>query len=173
MKLEFGCGTKLTPGFIGVDIRPLPTVTYVSNAWELHEQVEQESVEVIKSRHFLEHLTFFDVNRTLQSWYGILKRDGLLMIEVPNMTFHAEQWLSENRKTRIRTEIGQHKWTDEEWAIAGFWGAQRETEQGEIWDIHKSGYDFKLLEEYLHKYNFRNVVDKSTMPQNLYVECIK
>ena len=173
MKLEFGCGTKLTPGFLGVDVRKLHTVTYVCEAWNIEKHIKANSIEAIKSRHFLEHLTFFDVERTLQAWHNILMPDGCLMIEVPNMTFHAKQFLSDTRKTTMRTDLGQHRWNDETWSLKGFWGSQREVENGEIWDIHKSGYDFGLLEDLLTKHKFVDIQNKTVNVQNLYVECKK
>ncbi|HHT49394.1 MAG TPA: methyltransferase domain-containing protein [Firmicutes bacterium] len=95
-KLEFGCGEKLREGYIGVDIRPLPNVKYVCNAWEIVDYVQPESVDAIYSRHFLEHLTYAQLEMTLYSWRRILKPNGTLHIIVPDINYHMRQILYDN-----------------------------------------------------------------------------
>ena len=59
MNLEFGCGdTPRKPKYFGVDVRDLPNVKYICNAWEIDQHVEENSIENIYSRHFMEHLTY-------------------------------------------------------------------------------------------------------------------
>lgn len=169
MKIEFGCGDKLNPGFVGCDVRALPGVKYVCNAWEIADFVEPNSVERVHSRHFFEHLTFYDGSRTLKAWYNILKPDGMLSIIVPDMLFHINQWLNTNRANVSNT----NGMTDEEWAMAGFWGWQNEAEEQEIWDVHKSGYDYPLLKKTLEKHGFKDVRRVDDLPKNLIVECFK
>ena len=85
MKIEFGCGPKQTPGFVGCDVRDFPGVKYVCNAWRIIEFVKPESVEEIRSRHFLEHLTPYHADLTLMAWYKILKPSGKIVTEVPDL----------------------------------------------------------------------------------------
>ena len=48
VKLEFGCGeTPRKPDFLGVDIRPSPSVTYVCIAWEIGRFFSGNSVQEI------------------------------------------------------------------------------------------------------------------------------
>lgn len=169
LKIEFGCGDKLTPGFVGCDVRDLPNVKYVCKAWEINKFVNSNSVQEITSRHFFEHLTFHDGSLTLKTWNKILKINGVLRICIPDMLFHIKQWISPNRKINFYPNGSQ----EELWAIQGFWGKQRETEIGEVWDVHKSGYDYELLKDTLEAHSFRNVRRIQDLPKNLTVECIK
>ena len=41
MKLEFGAGERQTPGFKNVDVRDLPGIDYVCEAWKIDEQVQE------------------------------------------------------------------------------------------------------------------------------------
>ena len=45
MKLEFGAGEKQTPGFKNVDVRDLPGIDYVCEAWKIDELVDENSVD--------------------------------------------------------------------------------------------------------------------------------
>ena len=169
MKIEFGGGEKPKSGFKSCDVRKLPNVDYVCNAWEITNFVNADSVDMIYSRHFFEHLTYIEVNWTLDAWKNILTNNGTLIIIVPDMLFHIQQWLNPNRK-KINDP---KKMCDEEWAIKSIWGHQRETEKGEIWDVHKSGYDFELLKDKLEEFGFKNISRIKDKPKNLHVQAKK
>ncbi len=168
MKLEFGCGEKaLEQGFLGVDIRPLPNVSFVCNAWEIVEYIELDVVDVIFSRHFFEHLTYAQAEETLKAWKKVLKPQGSLEIIVPDMIFHIKQWLSPNRN-KVRTS-NSSELTLEEHAVRGFWGHQRDG-MTDTWDIHKSGYDFQLIEQLLGRHGFLEIHRINAAPKNLHVK---
>lgn len=163
MKIEFGCGeTPTKENFKTCDIRNLPGIDFVCPAWEIDSLVESNSVDEIFSRHFFEHLSFYQGKVVLSKWYKILKPNGMLEIILPNMTFHVEQWIRRKNKKELR------------WAAAGFWGWQREGDL-ETWDIHKSGYDFETLKEVLQNENFKDIKNLTvkTEPQHLWVTCRK
>lgn len=163
MKLEFGCGeTPNKKNFKTCDIRDLPGVDFVCPAWDIDKFVNKNSVDEIFSRHFFEHLTFSQGKLVLSKWYQILKPKGKLEIILPNMSFHVDQWIRRKDKKELR------------WAKAGFWGWQR-GDISEVWDIHKSGYDFETLEQVLKNEKFNNIKNLSseTQPQHLRVICEK
>ncbi len=86
---EFGSGEKPQRfEFFGVHCRPLPTITYVCNAWNIDQHVEAGSVNEIYSRHFFEHLTFAQADKTARFWKKVLKDAGLVTMIVPDMIFH-------------------------------------------------------------------------------------
>lgn len=54
MKIEFGCGDNPTkPGFKTCDIRDISGIDFVCPAWDIDKLVEENSVDEIFSRHFL------------------------------------------------------------------------------------------------------------------------
>lgn len=158
MKIEFGCGSKpRMPGFKTCDIRDLPGVDYVCPAWEIDHFVQPNSVDEIFSRHFFEHLTYAQGERLLQSWFSILKPGAKMHMMLPNLRCHFRQWAQGDMTA----------------AIAGLYGWQR-GEFEDLWDVHKSGYDFELLQSVLKKYNYINIKSlKSAKNKHLYVECYK
>jgi len=166
VNIEFGCGDKPRQGFLGCDIRPLPGVTYVCNAWEIADHVNRNSVSHIYSRHFFEHLTFEQADNTLRACHEIMQPGAILEIIVPDMAFHIGQWMNLDRASRMNP----NGLSDEEWSIRGFWGHQRTDEHGSVWDTHKSGYDFPLLSKKLKQHGFRNVRRVDDSPKNLTVE---
>ena len=163
MKIEFGCGDNPTKkDFKTCDIRNLPGIDFVCPAWEIDNLVSSNSVNEIFSRHFFEHLTFVQGRITLAKWYQILKPNGYLEMILPNMEFHIEQWIRRKNKKELM------------WAQAGFWGWQREGNL-DVWDIHKSGYDFEILREILKENNFREIknLTLTSEPQHLWISCKK
>lgn len=170
MKIEFGGGdSPRMMGWTQVDVRKCQHTDIVCDAWNVDQYIKEDTVTDIYSRHFFEHLTIHDAYRTLLVWHKILQKNGKLTIIIPDMEFHIRQWLNPNRKKTLHP----NGMTDEEWAISGFWGKQRETEGGEIWDIHKSGYDFNLLKDVLEKHNYSNIQRVKDMAKNLHVTCQK
>jgi len=153
-KLEFGCGeSKPKPGFVGVDIRKNKYVKYVCNAWDIGSFVKKETISEIYSRHFFEHLTFKQADKTLRAWWKILAPSGKIQIILPDIEYHIKQFLSDDYSTPSEANP---KWTNLEHALAGFWGWQREGD-AETWDLHKSGYSYKSLKEKLLKHGFTDI----------------
>jgi predicted SAM-dependent methyltransferase len=145
MKIEFGCGENPTKeGFKTCDIRNLPKIDFVCEAWKIDEFISESTVEEIFSRHFFEHLTFAQGEKLLDSWYKILKPDGIVEMLTPNMTYHFKQWINRSSEKEFNH------------AKAGLWGWQRGT-LDETWDIHKSGYDYDSLSKLLIKKKFKNI----------------
>jgi len=160
VKIDFGCGDKDPgEGWVGCDVRKFQHVAYVCDAWEIADHVEAGTVDEITSRHMLEHLTFPQAFKTLAAWRTILRPEGTGTITVPDMDFHIAQWVHQ----RDHAEAFR-------WACAGFWGWQREAEDGEVWDIHKCGWDEGLLTTALRQAGFPNVERLRTQPQHL---CLK
>lgn len=170
IRIDIGCGDKCKEGFLGVDIRKFPGVEYVCNAWELDKHLEPSSVSEITSRHFFEHLTFSQADKTLDVFYKILKPGGIVNIIVPDMEYHCNQLLNSNIQEPSDTFPSvsgvQH-------AICSFYGWQNESNQGNTWDIHKSGYNFELLKMKLETFGFASVQRIEDTGFNLNVKALK
>ena len=146
MKIEFGCGeTPTKKDFKTCDIRNLPDVDFVCPAWEIDNFVAADSVDEIFSRHFFEHLTFFQGKVVMSKWYNILKPQGVCEVIVPNLIYHINQFV--NKRNSLE---------DFEHALAGLWGWQR-GEFSDYWDVHKSGYDKDSLIKLMREVGFKNL----------------
>ena len=168
-KLEFGCGSKLRSGYVGVDIRPLPGVKYICNSWEIERFIKHNSVKEIYSRHFLEHLTFVQVRKTLDAWRNILEKGGKLIVIVPDINYHIKQFAEDKD---MQASLVDRNITNRQHALAGFWGWQREGDI-EYWDVHKSGFNQKILEEMMINHGFINISRINDSPWNLHIIAYK
>jgi predicted SAM-dependent methyltransferase/glycosyltransferase involved in cell wall biosynthesis len=167
VKLDIGCGGKPRAGFTGVDVRPLPGVGVVCNAWELDRHVPPASVSAIYGRHFFEHLTYAQGRAALLAFHKVLRPDGELHLIVPDILYHARQLLHPNPHAPSEHSA---RWTHREHAIGSLWGWQR-GESNELWDVHKAGYDEELLGKTLREAGFTRIRRLPDRPWNLSLTC--
>ena len=152
-----GCGEDRRQGFLHCDIRALEGVDIVCQAWELSSHVTE--VTEIYSRHMLEHLTMKEAYLTLSDWHYSLAKGGNVYIVVPNLDFHIQQWLDADWSEEIFIDSK----SKENHALAGFYGWQRECDPQALnysksyWDVHKSGYNAKLLSFLMHRIGFLDI----------------
>ena len=150
-----GCGDDHKEGYIGCDIRKTKNAQIVCKAWELSKKIK--NLSNIYSRHMIEHLTFPELEMTLADWYKALGPGGKVHIICPNMDFHIQQF-----QNAIINKVNYNdKKSDFRWSLAGFWGWQREDYTKNVpnkyWDIHKSGYNCKILHFFLSRARFTNI----------------
>ncbi|GAA0366817.1 hypothetical protein GCM10009092_33950 [Bowmanella denitrificans] len=152
-----GCGDDRREGFLHCDTRAIAGVDVVCDAWELSKHAQDLSE--VYSRHMLEHLTSMEADAALIDWHKALKIGGKIYIVVPDMDFHARQWLdAEWNEDTLRDKTSQARHS-----FAGFYGWQRECNpkmadyNRSYWDVHKSGYNSKRLKFLLERAGFVNV----------------
>ena len=151
MKIEFGAGeTPAQPDFKKCDVRDVPGIDYVCNAWEIDQHVDADSVEHIYSRHFFEHLTFDQGKAYLQSCYKIMKPGGCFEMVIPNFVWHVRQWLTEENVMNFNVEEPFQRGMD------GLWGKQRGS-VSEVWDVHKAGYKQWQIVDILESAGFKDI----------------
>ncbi|QDS91728.1 hypothetical protein FF011L_04610 [Roseimaritima multifibrata] len=155
-RVNVGCGERVEGSYIGCDVRDLPHVEIVCDAWNLSQHAA--NLAEVYTRHMVEHLTIWEVELALKDWFRALKPGGQVHIIVPDLRFHMEQYM---RAT----------WTDLNWGMltsdarqgfAGLFGWQRETEFDPdveeslplYWDVHKSGFDIYSLTFFLQRAGF-------------------
>lgn len=83
LNIDLGCGTNKRPGFIGVDIRPLPGVDIVQDVE--HDGLayfKDNSVDHIHTADFIEHIS--SKTMMLNEIYRVLKPGGTCYIQVPS-----------------------------------------------------------------------------------------
>lgn len=155
--IYIGCGEDIREGFMHADIRKFDHVDYVCKAWEL--SIHIQDVNHIYSRHMLEHLTNMEAIHTLSDWFKVLKKKGSIRIIVPDMDFHAKQWL----EAEWNEEFENDKWSDASHSFASIYGWQEECDPFEevynqsYWSVHKSGYNKKRMKFLLKKIGFKNI----------------
>lgn len=132
-KLHIGCGPHIIKDWINCDIISFPGVDLICPADKL--TLENESVDEILAEHLIEHLTYFEFNRAMAEWYRVLKPDGKLTIECPDLLGLCKQFVEGNEYKRYWTS-GNY------WPIINqIYGHQRgQTQEEQLSQVHKSGY---------------------------------
>ncbi len=155
MKANFGCGGRLEPGWVGVDIRPMQGRVHVCNFWEA--PFTPDSLDKIYCRHALEHVTLSQSRLTLSKWEVWLKPAGTLELIVPCLEFHCRQLLGKVESGHRRGEFLH--------ALAGFYGWQ----DGKDESIHRTGWNWPFLVDELKASGFTVVRRINSHPPSLHV----
>ena len=83
IQINLGCGEKIIPGFINVDVNYYKHIDFVSDVKDLHF-FNDNYADLLYSSHTLEYFDRLQVNEALTEWNRVLKRGGILRISVPD-----------------------------------------------------------------------------------------
>ena len=98
MKLNLGCGKDYKEGYINIDAydktladkkMPVDNLDYPS-----------DSIEEIQAIQLIEHLGFYKTVYALAEWFRVLKPNGTLIIETPNIEKTFKKFLNSNIETK-------------------------------------------------------------------------
>ena len=95
MKLNLGCGDKILPGYVNVDVAPSRAGQKPDVICDLHDlkPFEDGSVDEILSVHVVEHFWRWQVVDVLREWLRVLKPGAPMILECPNLQSACEQLL--------------------------------------------------------------------------------
>ena len=165
LKLDLGAAALRAQGFLSVDVREDSGAEIISDMIDLPERLKGQ-VDAIRCRHALEHLERADARRALQTWKLFLKPGAVLNIIVPDMDFHARQFIG----SLTSSFPDQHAH-----AMAGFYGWCGADRGGNQWDNHRWGYSFETLRAILKDCGYTNILrvteDIDSEPWHLNVTC--
>jgi predicted SAM-dependent methyltransferase len=136
MKLHLGCGNKIIPNFINIDILPSSSDVMTDNVATL-QKINDETVELIYACHVLEHFGRHEYLNVLRCWHKKLKSGGKIMIAVPDFNAAARWYL---KNGRLEDVLG---------LISG--GQKNE------YDFHKVIFDFETLRGNLESMGFTDI----------------
>ena len=145
MKLHVGCGKIVLPGYKNLDVIQYPHVDYCCDAKCV--PCSNETFNEIYSRHFLEHLDWWDAVIVVKEWHRLLVNNGKVICIVPNLEFHAKQLLLGGQSQYIKKTNLEH-------AIAGFYGW---SDSKHPYMAHRYGYTPKTLAELFDANGFRSI----------------
>ncbi len=149
IKLEIGSGKNPRTDYLTCDIRDLPQVDYVCDAHSL--PFDDGQVDVIFSRHLIEHFTLKEFLKVLEEWNRVLDIGGEIYIICPNLLWHLDQILKGDHKSFYNKNPGSN---DRYWGFGSLFGWHQDD-----YDIHKFGYYFELLQDILTEFGFYKIED--------------
>lgn len=96
MKLNLGCGDKILPGYVNVDVAPSRAGRKPDVLCDLHklESFTDDSADEILAVHVVEHFWRWEVVDVLREWVRVLKSGGRMVLECPNLRSACEQFLA-------------------------------------------------------------------------------
>jgi predicted SAM-dependent methyltransferase len=136
MKLHLGCGPRVIPGWVHVDVADYPHVQ-LRHEVDALPMISEGTIEVVYACHVLEHFLRREVPRVLREWHRVLQPGGTLRLSVPDFAALVEVY----RKTgALGTVIGP---------LFG--------RQDHLYNFHHTVFDFEALRADLTSAGFVNV----------------
>ncbi len=158
MKLDIGAGNSSDQNFIKMDIYNFGNINVVHDMEEIPYPFESESIEEIRANHSLEHCSHNSIQDILNECYRLLKKDGIIRIEVPCL---------ESSIKRFLLVPDEEKWASVE--MEYIFGNQGRSQIGN--QYHKCGFTLKTLQKLVENAKF--VVEEVYRYTNtLQIECI-
>jgi hypothetical protein len=144
LKLNLGCGDKYRGGYLNIDA--------YSQIADIHKDIlslefDSESVSEVLMVHVLEHIDFSQVRPFLKRLFNWLRKDGLLIIEFPDVLKVARCVL------QLKGDLD--KLENSPFGIRGFYGEP--CQNISIHDYHKWGWTEKTLKSLLGEVGFTKI----------------
>ncbi len=97
LRLNLGCGDKILPGYINVDVAASRNGLKPDVICDLHDLTlfEDASAQEILSVHVVEHFWRWEVIDILKEWLRVLAPGGQMIIECPNLISACKEFLSD------------------------------------------------------------------------------
>lgn len=107
IRLNLGCGDKILPGFVNVDIAPARKDLKPDVICDLRKlKFENDYADEILSVHVVEHFYNWEIQEVLHEWQRVLKPGGTISLECPNLLSAAEELV---RKPEL-AQLGGKDW---------------------------------------------------------------
>jgi predicted SAM-dependent methyltransferase len=140
--LHLGCGNIHIKGYCNVDDIPTGSTDLILDIASL-PGIKNDSIGKIYSCHVLEHFSTGMIDSILARWYQVLLPGGELRISVPDL----------DAITRIYQKNIKHFQTpgNQPW-VALIYGGQKD-----IYDFHKTGFNYCWMKYLLENAGFENI----------------
>jgi predicted SAM-dependent methyltransferase len=148
MRIHFGAGKHVLPGFFNVDAVQHPKARPLDLLYELRFQggkliepmpLPDGCADELHSYHVIEHFFRYDVDAVVAEWRRVLRAGGRLVLELPNLEAACRNLLA-----GMRDQMGM-------WPIYGDWS------HGSPYMMHKHGYTPTTITGLLADHGFQKI----------------
>ncbi len=157
MKLHLGCGENYLDGYINIDF-PIEehTVQSESVADRLEDITQLKfkpgTIEEIRLHHVFEHFQKWQAAAMLASWNVWLNKDGIVRIEVPDLSALSRVFLNPFSNSKAKAVAERH-----------LFGSQEAS-----WAAHYEGYNVQLLDMLFTQFGFKILKVRKTKWRGIY-----
>lgn len=109
VRLNLGCGDKILPGFVNVDVveaRAGMRPDVICDLHRLHPFADG-SVDEVMAIHVVEHFWRWEVEAVLREWIRVLRPGGRMILECPNLLSAARELLANPQQRARGDQAGQ------------------------------------------------------------------
>lgn len=109
LRLNLGCGDKILPGYVNVDVVESRAGMKPDVICDLHDLAPfaDSSADEILSVHVVEHFWRWEIRDVLREWIRVLKPGGRMVVECPNIKSACETFLQNPEQFSRDDQHGQ------------------------------------------------------------------
>ena len=152
-KLNIGSGCMLMPGYVNYDtvkvVRGEKSTDVIGEAQTILDHFEPDSLDEIMCCHLLEHLRPLDGKKLIQDCHKLLKKNGVLVVECPDVLKCIQMWNEKNATFGDPPSVHKlmtflYGWRKDQWRDYGYhqYGYTEETMAELI-----ASCDFKIIKK--------------------------
>ena len=104
MILDIGCGSKKTPGSLGIDIHPYEGVDIVHNLDISPWPIEDNTIDVVMANHIIEHVE--NISNFMKEVHRVTKPSGKIIIKTPQFT-SLDSWADPTHRWHLSTNYAE------------------------------------------------------------------